>query len=283
MRDHLAGMDHVVVLVRSLEQAARAWRALGFTLSPRGVHSAHIGSANHTIPLSHDYIELLGVVAPTDVNANARAFLDRREGIERVALRTDDAAAGALALREAGVATAGMLSFGRPVDLPGGAVGEARFRTFHWPREGTPGGLGLFACQHLTPEVVWVPEWQRHANTAKSLDHVGVLAADPRGAAERCAAMTGLEAVEDEPDIHTVATGPERASIRFLGERAFARAYPGLSDSDAGAEGASALCVRVGDLAMAGRHAPPDSVRGQGAITVRPEHANGVILRFVGT
>ncbi|WGF89213.1 VOC family protein [Marinivivus vitaminiproducens] len=281
MRGHLAGMDHVVVLARALDQAARAWHDLGFTLSPRGVHSAHIGSANHTIPLGADYIELLGILTPTDVNRNARAFLDRREGLERIALRTDDAAAGVQALQAAGLAVTGPLAFGRPVDLPGGLTGEARFRTFHWPPGLAPAGVGLFACQHLTPEAVWVPEWQRHTNGAQGLDHVGVLAADPHAAGKRCAELTGLVAEVEEPGVVSVATGPGRGTIRFLDTDGFARRYPGLALADPGEEGARVLCVRVADLALAGRHAPPDSVRGPGTITVLPTHANGVAVRFI--
>ncbi len=76
--------------------AAENWKRLGFTVSPRGTHSAKMGSGNYTIMLDPDYIELLGVLAETEHNAPARAFLARRgEGIERIAFTAVDAAAGA--------------------------------------------------------------------------------------------------------------------------------------------------------------------------------------------
>lgn len=65
MAQHLTGVDHCVILVRNLDGAAERYRRLGFTLSPRGYHSAHMGSANHTIMLQHDYFELLGIINPT--------------------------------------------------------------------------------------------------------------------------------------------------------------------------------------------------------------------------
>src|SRR5438067_1608228 len=34
----IAGIDHLIVGVRDLEQARLGWRRLGFTLSPRGRH-----------------------------------------------------------------------------------------------------------------------------------------------------------------------------------------------------------------------------------------------------
>src|SRR5215211_4643411 len=42
---HIVGLDHIVVLVRDLDGAAETWRRLGFTLAPRGTHSAHMGTA----------------------------------------------------------------------------------------------------------------------------------------------------------------------------------------------------------------------------------------------
>src|SRR5689334_1392290 len=100
--NNIIGIDHAVVMTRDLDKAAEACRRLGFTVSPRGTHSAHMGTGNYTIMLDPDYIELLGVLAPTEHNAPARAFLEKREGIERVAFTATDAAAGADEIRARG-------------------------------------------------------------------------------------------------------------------------------------------------------------------------------------
>ena len=50
-------IDHAVIAVRDLDPAAADFRALGFTLTPRGHHS--IGSQNHCIMFESTYIELL--------------------------------------------------------------------------------------------------------------------------------------------------------------------------------------------------------------------------------
>ena len=78
---NVIGIDHAVVVVRDLDKAAENWKRLGFTVSPRGTHSAKMGSGNYTIMLDPDYIELLGVLADTEHNAPARAFLAKREPI----------------------------------------------------------------------------------------------------------------------------------------------------------------------------------------------------------
>jgi catechol 2,3-dioxygenase-like lactoylglutathione lyase family enzyme len=91
---HILGLDHVVINVRDLDRAAHDWKMLGFTVSARGVHSAHLGSGNYTIVFGEDYIELLGILNETEHNQPTAAFLKSREGIERTAFTTDDAAGG---------------------------------------------------------------------------------------------------------------------------------------------------------------------------------------------
>src|SRR5215469_1635023 len=114
---NVIGVDHAVVMAEDLDKAAQGWRSLGFTVSPRGTHSAHMGTGNYTIMLDPDYIELLGVLAPTEHNAPTRALLEKREGIERVAFTARDAAAGAEEIRERGAMPIGPTDFERPVTM----------------------------------------------------------------------------------------------------------------------------------------------------------------------
>src|SRR5215471_9176404 len=115
---NVIGIDHAVVTVRDLDTAAESWKRLGFTISPRGTHSAHMGTGNYTIMLDPDYVELLGVLAPTEHNAPTRALLEKREGIERVAFTTSDAAASAEEIRARGAIPIGPTDFERPVTMP---------------------------------------------------------------------------------------------------------------------------------------------------------------------
>src|SRR3954465_10360928 len=120
---NVIGIDHAVVMVRDLDQAAANWKRLGFNISPRGPHSAKMGSGNYTIMLDPDYIELLGVLAETEHNAPARAFLAKRgEGIERIASTAVDSAAGAEEIRARGYEPLGPTDFERPVTLPDGRL-----------------------------------------------------------------------------------------------------------------------------------------------------------------
>src|SRR5579864_5901113 len=177
---NVIGVDHAVVVVNDLDKAAATWKALGFTISPRGTHSARLGTGNYTIMLDPDYIELLGVLAETEHNAPTRDFLARRGGgIERVAFTATDAAAGADEIRARGHAPVGPLDFERPVTMPDGSLSAAKFRIFQWPVAEAPGGVRIFACQHKTRETVWIPELMLHANGAKRLKQALIVTPDP--------------------------------------------------------------------------------------------------------
>ena len=131
---NVIGFDHAVVMVKDLDKAAENYKRLGFTVSPRGTHSAHMGSGNYTIMFDPDYMELLGVLTPTEHNAPARANLEKNgEGIERIAFTAVDSADGAEEIRARGYPPVGPTDFERPVTMPDGTISAAKFRTFQWP------------------------------------------------------------------------------------------------------------------------------------------------------
>lgn len=222
MIDTLIGLDHAVIAVRDLDAAASAWGALGFRLSPRGTHSPHMGSGNYTMMFGEDYIELLGVVTEQPHNAGLRDFLSGREGLERCAFTTTDAAAGVAALRARHIAADGPLEFGRPVTLPNGGTAEARFSVMHWPPDEAPGSLRIFACQHHTREAVWVPELQAQPNGVTRIIRALIATPDPAGAAAQLARLIDSE-VDMDGVFHLVPSGPNRAEFGFAPREAIAR------------------------------------------------------------
>ena len=59
---HISGIDHCVLLVRDLDKAEWDMTRLGFRPTPRGYHSAHMGTANATVVFRDGtYFETLGV------------------------------------------------------------------------------------------------------------------------------------------------------------------------------------------------------------------------------
>jgi hypothetical protein len=279
---NIIGIDHAVVVVKDLDGAAASWKRLGFTVSPRGTHSAKMGSGNYTIMLGTDYIELLGVLAATDHNAPSRAFLKRTGGgIERVAFTTSDAAAGAAEIRARGYAPIGPTDFERPVTMPDGTQSAAKFSTYQWPVDEAPAGLRIFACQHKTRHTVWIPELQKHANTAKAVAHVVAVSPDPKADAAHLAKMIDGELRNGADGGFAVPSGPDRADFVFVTRDQLAGKYPGVSLSGLPERGGAALVLKVADLAAAETAVGAIGVKSAKAIVVPPAAANGVLLAFV--
>ena len=179
----IAGIDHLLIVVRDLERAATMYRRLGFTLSPRAVHSAHMGTANHTIMLERDYFELLAVLAPTEANAQWRRALADGEGLAGFAAATPSAAAAGAAWRQAGFVAGDAVAFARAVERAGGVGMQARFEIVALPAGAVP-AMSIFACAQLTRDAVWLPELMKHPNTAQAIRKLSIAVPDPPAAAE---------------------------------------------------------------------------------------------------
>jgi hypothetical protein len=279
---NVIGIDHAVVMVRDLDQAAENWKKLGFTVSPRGTHSAHMGSGNYTIMLDPDYIELLGVLTPTEHNGPARAFLDKREGIERIAFTAVDSAAGAEEIRARGYPPIGPTDFERPVTMPDGRLSAAKFRTFQWPVAEAPGGVRMFACQHKTRETVWIPELMKHANGAKRLRQVLLVTPEPAKDAAQLSRMIDRDGREAGDGVVVVPSGPDRADFVFMTKAQLGRRYPGIPLAVLPEHGSAGLVISA-DLAAAERALGTAGVRNGDAICVPPAASTGTLLAFVAT
>ncbi len=278
---NVIGIDHAVVMVKDLDKAAETWKQLGFTISPRGTHSAHMGSGNYTIMLDPDYMELLGVLNPTEHNAPARAFLDRRgEGIERIAFTAIDATAGAEEIRARGFPPVGPIDFERPVTMPDGSLSAAKFRVFQWPVVEAPGGVRIFACQHKTRETVWIPELMRHANAAKRLKQVLIVTPDPAGDAAHLSRMIDREPRNEADGAVAVPSGGDRADFVYLTRDQIGRRYPQIPLAGLPERGGAGLVLVSGDLGATARAVGLAGVRTGGSICVPPSKATGTLLAF---
>jgi hypothetical protein len=270
-----------VVMVKELDRAAENWKRLGFTVSPRGTHSTHMGSGNYTIMFDPDYMELLGVLTSTEHNAPARAYLAKRgDGIERVALTAGDSAAGAEEIRARGYTPIGPTDFERPVTMPDGTPSAAKFRTFQWPATEAPGGVRIFACQHKTRETVWIPELMKHANGAKRLRQVLIATQDAAKDAAHLSRMIDREARNEPDGAVAVPSGADRADFVFLTRDQLAKRYPGVALAGLPERGGAGLVIAA-DLTQAEKALGSSGIRSGGAICVLPAAANGTLLVFV--
>jgi hypothetical protein len=279
---NVIGIDHAVVVVGDLDKAAENWKRLGFTVSPRGTHTAKMGSGNITIMLDPDYLELLGILVETDHNAPTRAFLARRgEGIERIAFTAVDSAAGAEEIRARGYEPVGPVDFERPVTMPDGSLSAAKFRIFQWPIAEAPGGLRIFACQHKTRETVWIPELMKHANGAMRLKQVLVVSPEAETDAAHLARMIDRDVRAESDGATAVPSGSDRADFIFLSKDQLGRRYPQVPLAGLPERGGAGLVLATSDLAAAEKAIGSAGVRSRDAVCVAPATANGALLAFV--
>jgi len=96
-------IDHLIICVRDLAQAALSWQTLGFTLTPTGVHP--FGTSNRLAMFANSFLELLAVTDAAAIPAAApgrfsfaahnRDFLAAAEGMSMLAWHSTDAHADA--------------------------------------------------------------------------------------------------------------------------------------------------------------------------------------------
>lgn len=116
MAHPVLGIDHVFLLVNDLDASAARFRRLGFTLSPRGLHSAEKGHSELHADLEHDYCELLGVITETPDNRLQREILaEDGEGLRAIACRIDDAREARKALAARNISAGPVSEFSRPL------------------------------------------------------------------------------------------------------------------------------------------------------------------------
>lgn len=170
-------LDHVVIDVRDrMDEAARTFAALGFQLTPRGHHT--LGSMNHLMMFATDYLELLGF---GEGGASRPELAPFPVGLNGLVFKTADADAVHAHASFVGLPILPVQSFSRPVEL-GGTRQDARFRTTRLD----PGKVAMgrvYFCEHLTPELVWRPEWQAHPNGARAIARIVVATPDPQATA----------------------------------------------------------------------------------------------------
>jgi catechol 2,3-dioxygenase-like lactoylglutathione lyase family enzyme len=274
---HIAGIDHAVVGVRDLEQARSLYQRLGFQITPRGRHDDQ-GTANYCVMFETDYIELLGPVEPDTPAPNLAPFLEQREGMLALALRSSDADATHSAWREAGLA-ADLHDQGRVLE----PETELRCKKVALPPEAT-GGVPIFACAHLTPEPMRQPAWLEHPNGTIGIASLTAAVDEPGALVEPMSQVFGSTNLTETDDTLAVHTG--HGVLLFATPDDLDMLHPHLEmlALDSGPTLAT-LTLVVRDLeqtaAWLGAHEVPYSRNLRGTIGLAPSLTNGVMLEFV--
>jgi len=273
-------IDHVMLISRDLAQARSVYERMGFTVTPLTSHPH--GTANHLILFQHDFIELLGVVAPERLDSRSAAvqlFLRIREGLAAVALPTTDAQRDREALIRRGLDPSDLYCFDRPVRLPDGREIRAIVDTV-WVSEPSAPLVQAFLSRQHVAEAIWVPEWQTHPNGARAIAWLTLVADDPAAGLENYfAAFLDAEMLRDARGRRTFAT--PRAEVRILGPDDY-QAMCGIA-AEATRPYIAGVGIRVADLERLVTHLQENGVpheRSSQTVRVLPDSAHGALLEF---
>lgn len=221
-------IDHLVVAVRDLNEAARRYEALGFTLTPRAAHNDRMGTSNRLAQFSgHNFIELLEVDRPDTLDEHApderpprfsfgahnREFLRARSGLSMLVFASNDAHADAGRFEQAGLQTYAPYDFERQAALPDGSEVTVGFSLAFATSPRMP-QIAFFVCENRSPELFWKPGFQSHENGAQGITAVYLCAREPEIHGEFLGGLFGGSVQRTGGGI-SVSCGP-RQTLRVL-------------------------------------------------------------------
>ncbi|MEH2496503.1 hypothetical protein V1294_002982 [Bradyrhizobium sp. AZCC 1678] len=280
-------IDHLVICVHELAQAALDWQTLGFNLTPTGVHP--FGTSNRLAMFGNNFLELLAVtddaaVPPATPDrfsfaAHNRDFLATAEGMSMLALHSADAHADAARFKAHNIGAYAPFDFGRDTVLPGGDTARLEFSLAFATDPAMP-AIAFFTCQQRhPPELFWKPDYQRHPNGALRVIEVVMSAPEPaehRGFFERFTES----AAELAPGRLTVGESGDRITV--LGPAEMARRLPGVASNTSPRFCAARLAVT--DLDATRRVLKDNGVAFEVAgavLLVPPAASHGLALEFI--
>lgn len=276
-------LDHVGCIVNAFTAGAAQWERLGFSLTPvsrqRGAVPGRAGfhpwaTANRCVILRDTYLELIGVVDAAAFNPWAQ-FIANNEGLHILALRCRDAESAHSVLSGRTDALLPPVPRERMLDVDG-EPRAMRFRNIFSRDEVWPEARYL-VIEHQTPEYLWQPRYQRHANGACDLVAVTFVADDPSVLVPRLNALGADVIAQDDACIS--AKLPGRGALRVMCSNAFAEAY-----GHAPHAGMQAITVSFHDLGHA-----LELCKSRGVMVgtsrygrwIGPRDANGFVMHLV--
>jgi catechol 2,3-dioxygenase-like lactoylglutathione lyase family enzyme len=166
----LLGIDHIVIVVSDLDEAAKDYRKLGFTVVPGGKHP--VGSHNGLISFTDgSYIEIISYYRPSPEH-RWWGPLQKGEGLVDFCMVTDDLAGDTQKLRAAGVAINDPVPWSRT--RPDGYE-------LKWVlslAQGSHRGVVPFLIQDVTPREERIPQQFDHENGTRGIAAVTVAVDD---------------------------------------------------------------------------------------------------------
>ena len=277
MASNIAGIDHAIIGVRDLEKAKGVYEKLGFRATPRGRHVGW-GTANYCLMFEQGYLEILGIVDPDAFTNNLDSFLEAREGLHSIVLKTTDAAATREGWAQAGLEPAEVKDLSRLLEPDT----ELRFQNVTLDPKATA-DVPMFACGHLSADQMRQPGWSEHPNGALGIKTMTAVTREPATVVEPMGRVFGSSKITETDNTVAVHTG--RGVLLFATPDDLDMLHPELRmELETDRATLAVLSIRVRDLAGAAdwleKAGVPFKQEASGIIGVSAEHACGVMLEF---
>jgi hypothetical protein len=270
-------IDHVVLAVRDLDQAARQFEKIGFALTPRAFHDDRMGTSNRLAQFrGRSFIEVLMVDRPGQLahhdfscvppffsfGDHNRLSLDRREGLSIIVFASEDARADVRRFEGAGLPTFQPFDFERQARLPDGSLVTVAFSLAFTISPDMP-GIAFMVSQNRAQEYFWKAEYQSHPNGAQGINAVYLASPSPDRDAAFIGAMLGGEIVPISGGLR-ISCGPSQ-DVRVLSPQAITEIDPTFD-------------MRAVSPVLAGIRVASDARRG----TIPASQACGMFIEWVG-
>jgi Glyoxalase-like domain len=162
----LQGIDHIVIVVNDLDEAAKDYEQLGFIVVPGGKHP--VGSHNALIPFADgSYIEIIAFYREA-IDHRWWDPLQKGERLVDFCMQTNDLQGDTLKLRGAGVAINDPVPWSRT--RPDGY----ELKWLLSLAQGSHRGIAPFLIQDVTPREERIPQTFNHKNGAIGIGTVTV-------------------------------------------------------------------------------------------------------------
>jgi len=282
-------IDHLVLPVGDLEAARETYRRMGFTLTPTAHHPW--GTANSLVQLQGNFLELLAVTEPEKIPAPApgefsfgafsQAFLKKRQGLSMLVFQSLDARRDQAEFAARGLETYAPFDFSRQAKLPDGSMATVAFSLAFVTDPRMP-DAAFFTCQQHAPQYFWKPDYQRHANGARSVMEVVMLANAPGDLADFFGKLVEPDAVSRSEGALTVTL--DGGTLSILDATRLGARFPGTRLRDILRKPYFAgYSIAVDDLEVAEGILNRNGIatkRAGDCVRVAAEHAFGAVIEF---
>ena len=207
MLDNL-NLDHIAINVKNkMNDAYQLFSELGFTLTPRGYHS--LGSINHSMVFKNDYLELIGI--PRGQSITRPELKKAKIGINGLVFKSNDINKTYQHLLNIQLSNIPPRNFSRPVNIKG-IKNEAKFETVSIKDNVFKAGRVYF-CDHLTPNLVWIPEYISHENNVLGITEITVIDSNPLSILENFKKIRDKIKIDAYENLITVKTDDIKISL----------------------------------------------------------------------